>query len=189
MVWYVYFGDAMPRSRRRRRPNPTTDRRSPDERLEALVREPNLDRAERTLDRILNDLDAAPAPAPWISAARTLSERLIISEDAFLYFAMLFTDCALLEESERDPELTRLADAMIVIERAHRLRDDETFVVEDAPEDWRALNESWERRADAIIAQTLRQASQSDIALLFEESRAEFDRRVEKGRTDLWGED
>src|SRR6185437_5445948 len=51
------------------------------------LHEPNRDRARRMLIRIRRDLDAQPEPGPWIAAARTLSERLIISFDALYYFA------------------------------------------------------------------------------------------------------
>src|SRR5262245_18384759 len=94
--------------RRRRPPPPTTDRRTPEERLEAMVREDNPDRAHRMFGRILDDLDAKPEPGPWISAARTLSERLVISDDAFYYFVEKLTECLVLEGVNSDPELVRI---------------------------------------------------------------------------------
>src|SRR5438045_1162892 len=65
---------SMSRRRRARRPAPTTDQRSPEARLEAMVREPNPERKHRTFARILDDLDAKPEPEPepWLDAARTL---------------------------------------------------------------------------------------------------------------------
>jgi hypothetical protein len=90
--------------RRNRRPKPTTDVRTPDERLEAFAREKNLERAERMLVRIADDLDGGEDPAPWIAAARTLSERLIISDDAFHFLTDVFTESILLDASTTDPE-------------------------------------------------------------------------------------
>src|SRR3954470_6194375 len=95
--------------RRTRRPQPTTDARTPEQRLEALVREDNLDRAERMLMRIRDDLDATRSPGPWIDAARTLSERLIISDDALYYFSEMFSECVVFAAAETDPELQRLS--------------------------------------------------------------------------------
>jgi len=141
------------------------------------------------LARIRDDLDARPDAGAWIAAARTLSERLIISENAFYYFAELFTECLVLAASESDPELRRLRDEMEDIERAHGLRDDEYWHLDDAPDDWRVLNEAWDSRADAVVASHWRELGNADLADLLERSRSEFDRRTGQGRIDLWGED
>jgi hypothetical protein len=127
------------------------------------------------LSRIRDDLDARPDPGPWIAAARTISERLIISENAFYYFAELFTECLVFAASGSDPELLRLGSEMEEIERAHGLRDDEFWHLDDAP--------------DAIVASHLRELGNADLADLLEHNRREFDRRTGQGRVDLWGED
>jgi hypothetical protein len=141
------------------------------------------------LSRIRDDLDARPDPGPWVAAARTLSERLIISENAFYYFAEVFTECLVFAASGADPDLLRLGSEMEEIERAHGLRDDEFWHLNDAPDDWRALNDSWDSRADAIVASHLRELGNADLADLLEQNRREFDRRTGQGRIELWGED
>jgi hypothetical protein len=177
-------------SRRRKwRPQPTTDQRSPDERLEAFAREPNPERAHRMIGRIYDDLDAKPDPGPWISAARTLSERLIISDSALYHLAEKFTECVIFAASTEDPELARLRSEMVAIERAHGLREDDFWTTEEATAEWRALNDAWDRRADAIVGACFQENGHADLAVLWEENRAEFDRRAEQGRIDLWGED
>lgn len=173
----------------RRRPKPTTDARPPEQRLEALVREPNPERASRTLERILDDLDAAPQPAPWISAARTLSERLIVSDDTFYYFVELFTECLIAHAASDDTELCRLSEDMIAIERANGLRADQSYTVGQGPSEWESANDAWERRAFAIVASYLREHGHADVATLVAEKPEEFERRAAKGQTDLWGDD
>jgi hypothetical protein len=153
------------------------------------VREANPERATRMLVRIRHDLDDNPDPGPWIAAARTLSERLIISENAFHYFAEIFAECLLLSASGADPELVRIRDEMDDIERAHGLREDESWHLDDAPADWLQLNDAWNHRADQIVASSWRQLGNADLANLFEQNRGEFERRSEQGRIDLWGED
>lgn len=175
--------------RRAKRPPATTDKRTPDERLEALVREPNAERAQRMLARILDDLDLQPEPGPWLSAARTLSERLIISEDTFYYFAEKLAECLTFSASRTDPELMRLVEEMTAIERAHGLRKDQLWPTDEAPEEWRALDEAWGRRADAIVEQAWRDRGHADLADLHAQNRKEFDRRSDKGEIDLWGEE
>ena len=141
------------------------------------------------LIRIRQDLDAQPEPGPWIAAARTLSERLIISFDALYYFADLFTECLWLEASGADPELLRIESEMAAVERAHGLREDEYLHLDDAPEEWRALSDAWDVRAREIVAAMLRSYGQSDLAEEFEDRPDEFERRSKKGRVDVFGED
>lgn len=141
------------------------------------------------LARIRHDLDANVDPGPWIAAARTLSERLIISENSFYYFTELFTECVVFAASKSDPELCRIRDQMDEIEQSHGLRDDEFWHIDDAPDDWRDLNLAWDRRADEIVASSLRQLGHADLATLREQNPSEFERRGTQGRIDLWGED
>ena len=177
--------------RRTHRVVPTTDRRTPDERLEALVREPNQARSLRTLMRIRRDLDetSQPDPAPWLAAARTLSERLIISENSLYYFAEIFTECMVFSPAVADAELARIRGEMDRIEILYGLAEGQTWPVDKAPGEWRALNDEWNARAEAIIVATLRKAGHDDLADTREKNLREFDRRVAKGRIELFGED
>jgi hypothetical protein len=175
--------------RRVRRPQPTTDKRSPEERLEALVRETNLDRAARMLERIEDDLDASREPAPWIAAARTLSERLIISENAFYYFAELFCEPLLYAAATTDPELVRLSTEMRSIEATHGVRDGDYWMPDEATPEWLELNEEWDRLADSFLAKALRGFGHGDVADLRERNLDGFMERVRKGEEELWGSD
>ena len=170
-----------------RRPSETTDTRPPEARLEAMVREPNRDRALRMLDRIRAGLGEPPEPAPWIAAARTLSERLIISENTFYYLASLFAESLIDAAAYSDPELTRLSNELQTIERAYGLKEDEGFLVSDAPPDWSAVNQAWEQRADRIVADYLRASRNADLASMLEAKREELERRSEAGYDELWG--
>lgn len=175
--------------RRNRRPSPTTDQRPPEARLEGLVREPNPERARRMLRRIRDDLDATIESGPWIAGARTLNERLIISDDTLYYFVELFTECLVYEGSRSDSELVRISDEMQQIERAHGLGEDDYWRIDEAPAEWRSLNDAWERRADEIVDSRLRELGHADIADLRRQKPDEFDQRTSKGRIDLFGED
>ncbi len=176
----------MAKSRSIRKPEPTTDSRTPEQRLEAFVRERYADRAERMWARILDGLDAAPEPAPWISAARTLSERLIISEDAFYWFVEGFTECLVLQAAGTDPRLRELREAMVEIERAHGMAEGQYWDLDDAPSDWRALSDQWEDRAEAIVNDALRGSGNADVAELRENDPPQYQRRVTKGGDELW---
>lgn len=148
--------------------------------------EANWDRAKRMLDRICEDLTLRPEPIRWITAARTLSDRLIISFDTLYYLAELFTDCVLMKATDSDEVLLKIDSDLSAVERAHGLKEGQYWSVTDAPEEWRALNAAWEVRAREIVASALRSAGQSDIADEYERRPEEFGRRTVKGRSDLW---
>jgi len=175
--------------RRARRPVPTTDKRSPEARLEALVREPNRERALRMMGRIREDLDAVPEPGPWIDAARTLSERLIISDDALYYFVEVFTECLVSVAMSSDADLARIVAEMNAIEHAHGLKEGQYWRTNEGPPEWRSLDKAWERRANEIVGSRIRELGHADIADLFTNNSAEFERRSAKGHADLWGDD
>jgi hypothetical protein len=139
--------------------------------------------------RIREGLDADPKPGPWIAAARTLSERLIISDDTLYYLVEMLTECLVYSGSQSDPELVRIRDGMEAIERAHGLSDDEYWLVNEGPPEWQRLNEAWDRRAEEIVGRCLRELGHADIADLREKNPSEFDARSAKGHADLWGED
>ena len=179
----------MSRRRQPRRPAPTTDTRPPEVRLEALARERNPERALRMMSRIRADLDANPDPAPWLDAARTLSERLIISEDSWYYLAEMFTECLVYRGSSEDPELVRLYAEMEAIERAHGLAEDDHWLISEAPPEWRALEHAWNQRADEIINTYLRESGHADAAALRENDPRDYEGRSAQGRVDLWGRD
>ena len=174
-------------TRRLRRPQPTTDQRSPEERLEALVREPNRERALRMLGRIRSDLDANPNPGPWIAAARALGERLIISESTVYYFVTLVTESLILAATDSDPELCRIRGEMDQIERAHGLLEDEAWFVGEGPPEWQELNSAWNRRSEEIVVTSLRELGHPDFASLLAQNPDEFEARSSEGYSDLWG--
>jgi len=173
----------------RRQPAATTDARPPAERLEAMVREKNDERRERMLGRIRAEIRGPSELIPWMRGARELADRLITSDDTFYYLAGLFLDSAFDGVVYVDEELVRLSQAIDDIERAHGLREDESFVLQDAPDEWTALNTQWDARMDAILADMLKGAGQTDVAALHQRDRAEFERRAEKGYADFWRDD
>jgi hypothetical protein len=141
--------------------------------------------------RIRHDLEEStdPDPAPWLAAARTLSERLIISESSFYYFAEIFTECMIFSASAADPELVGIRDEMDGIEIAYGLAEGQIWPLEEAPVEWAELNDKWNARANEIVVTTLRRAGHADLAEVRETNLRDFDRRVDKGRIELFGAD
>ncbi len=85
--------------------------------------------------------------------------------------------------------MLRISSEMQRIERAHGLTEDEYWTLDEAPPDWRALSEEWDRRDDAIQIATLRALGHDDIADLLAKDRREFEGAGAVGYYELWGEE
>lgn len=167
--------------RQRRRPAPTTDRRTPEQRLEAMIGEKNEDRRWRMFVRIRDDLDATQEVPAWLNGLSTLRDRLVASNDETYFLAEILAESALFGEHV-DAELKRLVDALKAIEAADGLADDESYFTDDAPEDWLEVNRAWDARANQVMAESMRKAGLGDVAKAFIEERAKFDERASDGR-------
>ena len=172
---------------RRRIAPQADDRRPPLARLESFVAEPAIGRSQRILMRIRNELDASLEPGAWISAARSLEARGLISADTAIYFTTIFLECITFHALESDTELLRLTSEMKLFERAQGLQEDETWLISEAPAEWLAMNDAWERRNKAILVATLRELGQADLADLLERNPVGFEDRGTAGYRDLWG--
>ncbi len=164
------------------------DKRPPLIRLATLVAEPAAARSGRILWRIREELDRNPDPGPWIAAARALAAEGTISDDAVFYFVEIFLECVTAHAAVNDPEMVRLGEEMIGIERAHGLDEDEAWLVSEAPAEWHALNAAWDRRDYEIRVAMLRALGHDDIANVLEQDPREFELREAAGHQDLWGE-
>ena len=177
----------MAKSRSIRRPEATTDSRSPEVRLEAFVREQYDDRADRMWARIIFGIEETGDIAPWMSAARTLSERLIISEDAFYSLVHQFSEALMFYLAAADPKLQRVSADIENLKRAHGLAEDEEWHIHEGPDEWRALNDQWNARADVALDERMRAAGVGDVLEMQESDPAQFRRRVTKGSRELFG--
>ena len=80
------------------------------------------------------------------------------------------------------PELEELGRKIEQIERAHGLAADEFWRRGEGPADWQELNDQWARQHEEFQAQLMREHGEKEMADLFLNDRAEFDRRFEAGR-------
>ena len=128
-------------------------------------------------------------PAPWIAAAASLHRSEQINTDVYWYFVMLFVEDRIGDLHDVDPELVRLSAEMVAIEAAHGLEEDDSFLVSEAPADWRALGAAWDRRAHAIQSEYLRAHGFDDVAALFESNFELMGQRADVGRLLVWPDD
>ncbi len=175
-------------SRRRALPR-SDDKRPPLERLRTLVLEPGKERKARMMTRARNELDQTREPGPWIAAARTLHSEGVISENALYYLVEILLECITLHSMDHDPEMLRLAAGIDELKRAHGLRDDEEWYVDEGPPEWRALNDEWNERDRELRVQTLRSLGHDDLAVVLAGAPERFHDRESDGYFDVWGTD
>lgn len=141
------------------------------------------------MGRILTELEASPEPGPWIAAARALAAEGVVSADAVFYFAEHFLECITFQAVNHDPEMLRIYAEIDEVKRAHGLRDDEDWYVDDGPAEWQALNKAWDERDHELRVSTLRALGHDDLADVLERDPEEFRGREASGYFDIWGAD
>lgn len=88
--------------------------------------------------------------------------------------------------TETDAELVRLTAAMEAVERSHGLADDEYFHLDDAPADFLALSNAWDRRLNVIWAGELTTLGEPEMARLVLTDELHEDPRLADGRASLF---
>ena len=88
--------------------------------------------------------------------------------------------------TQTDAELVRLTTEMEEIERSHGLGDDEYFHLDDAPADWLALSNAWDRRLNVIWAGELTTLGEPEMARLVVTDELHQDPRLAAGRARLF---
>jgi hypothetical protein len=166
---------------------PVLDRRSPEERLEALVNESSVDAARAMIGEIR--IDARADFSGWLSAARTLEARGVMSLSAVCYLAEILLEDTGFDPVESDAELCRLTQELEAMERADGLGTDEFWVKGEEPPEWIACNAAWEARMEVLIVECLRGAGQNDLAELRERDVEGFQEMVSVGWTELLGDE
>lgn len=87
------------------------------------------------------------------------------------------------------PELERLSSKMRQVEEKHGLNEGEFWAAGDEPPEYARLSLKWEKAADRLFVETLRELGARDVADFYERDRAEFDRLRERGRRSLFHKD
>lgn len=80
------------------------------------------------------------------------------------------------------PELEQLSSAMRQVEKKHGLSGDEFWLAGDGPPEYERLNMKWEKAAEKLFVDVLRELGAQDVSDLYETDSAEFDRLRERGR-------
>ena len=138
--------------------------------------------ARALLHAIISDIEGGDDVAPWVQAVQVARE-LPALEDAIAWFMIdCFCEIMFRPLIQSDALLSAISAEMEALERAHGLGEDEAFLLDEAPPEYRALSTRWDHRADALQSSMLRTYSEDAMALLLLRDRVRYDEMVEEGR-------
>jgi hypothetical protein len=111
---------------------------------------------------------------------RSVRDSGLVPEDAGLY--LVCWQISQMTERLADTVLSEFDDRLDAIRAAHGLAEDEDWSLADAPPEYRAVNDEYERASDELFVQVLEAHGEHAIASLYRTDRETYDRRDEAGR-------
>jgi hypothetical protein len=152
-------------------------RRDIDAKLSALVdgrsEQPGWSAAWRRLTTESTDEE-------FLSAYQSIRDSGVLPEDAGFHLVCWQID--LMTERLAETALRELESRLDAIRSAHGLAEDEDWLLAEAPPEYRAVNEEYDRATDDLFIRVLEAHGEHAIATLFQTDKEAFDQRDEAGR-------
>lgn len=128
--------------------------------------------------------DTAEATRAWVALAQTMLVAGKITASESLLFCTFAVEAVHTKRwlDHAYPEIEQLSAAINEIERAEGLTPEQYWLKGDGPEEHQRLNEAYSEALDERFAETLIEFGLIDLAALWRDDRAEYDRRREIGR-------
>ncbi len=158
------------------------DNRRPYDRLRSILTERTLDRENRLLAAIRNEMMAGPDPAPWLGDIMSLHREEALPHDERFFFLEIITDAVSTRAFDQDFLTMELARQIDRIEADHGLTKDELWRIDEGPPEWRELTSRCDSRLDELIILAFRAAGDIEAAELYERSQSEFGGAVALGQ-------
>lgn len=139
------------------------------------------------LIRDIADEIVQPADVPqWANAIQLARDVGAVGATECYALLDIVTESAMQDLTETDAELCRLSEAMIGIQRANGLGEDEDYYMDEAPADWLELNRRWDHRFDQLRAELFRQIGEPGMATEVLLNQDAFEARSQEGRDALF---
>lgn len=149
-------------------------------------------------ERFISAVEAGEAPhdCDLLGEAQAQCAAGKISDDALFFIVSWLAERSVDDIFDTDKDLNKLSAKIRAIEKREGLDESDNFIPDhpDTPADWKALDAKWKRRYqevekihDARFIRWLRHHGELDMADLFVNDRAAFDRRREAGRCFYFG--
>jgi hypothetical protein len=134
--------------------------------------------------RIATGRDDVREVVGYVQAMRDLGT---LADDAAFYLLAILTEEAMISRMDDDARLTALRDRMEAIERAAGLGEDEAFLIDEAPAEWKAASDEWSAVFDGLWAALLRELGEREMAWARLHDESAFEARTMDGREELIG--
>jgi len=137
--------------------------------------------------------DGTATPADLVRVAQYAREKGYFDAGNVLFWISHTASDEAWETTCADPTLKEIGEQIKAVEVREGLGEDEEFIPDhpDVPQDWKALNEEYERRWNDVYDRSfhdfLRRYGEDDIADLYLNNRPEWDRLYEEGRFACFG--
>jgi hypothetical protein len=156
-----------------------------------------IDRLRKVLSDVGQDLKSVhwgdpDAARRAVDLARALYISRIISTQEYVLYATLPVDRvhgARVTGGYYDKELAPITLAMEVIERAYGLEADDSWPIDERPEEYQELSKQYSRVINNKLLEALREFGLDDLAELSEKHPEEFERLYERGRRSVYHRD
>ena len=135
----------------------------------------------RAFDIVRDGEDAMP----WLRAVQRSRDAGALPADVAWFLLFKIGEESMLRVTGSDPELFELEERIVGIERAHGLKDLDSFRVGHGPPEWEAATKEWERIFDARLADVFRSIGEEELALL--DAQRGVDERFDRGREAIFG--
>jgi hypothetical protein len=115
-----------------------------------------------------------------LAVYRSVRDSGLVPEDAGLY--LVCWQISQMTERLADTVLSEFDDRLDAIRTAHGLAEDEDWSLAEAPPEYRAVSDEYERASDELFVQVLEAHGEHAIASLYRTDSETYDRRNEAGR-------
>jgi hypothetical protein len=124
---------------------------------------------------------------PLLRMIQAMGDAGIFSPDERLFLFSSVGDAVMPSRASEDPRFAEVNRAMERLKREHGLGADEAWLLDEAPEEYRALNTEWCRIADEQLAAWWLSLGEREMAWLQVHDEGEWYARHAAGREELMG--
>jgi hypothetical protein len=159
---------------------------TPFDQVLAVAQFAKTEEVRHVLDELSYDLARSGDVSPWTSAIQLARDLGAIGRAEAYALLDVLTEEAIGLVTGTDARLVELEQEMREIARANGLDDDEDYYMDEAPDDWLALNRLWDQRFAQLRVELFRQIGEPAMAVEFAIRQDEFDARSREGRFALF---
>ena len=159
---------------------------TPFDRILAVAQHAKTVEVRYAMDDIREELWRSGDVQPWTNAIQLARDLGAIGPVECYALLDIVTEHAMDAVTQTDAELRGFHGQMRAIARENGLGEEEDYFLDEAPEEWLALNRRWEHRFDQLRAEMFRRVGEPGMARDILLRPDEFEARSAEGRSALF---